>query len=116
MKRFKVLLIIVIVLIGIIIAFFGPIILKAPGRKDVFKEKKALQHPIVAAKGIVESRDKVEISSKVLGLIHDISVVEGENITKGQKLVILQNKESREQIIEAEALTKKPTQIMKKQK
>ncbi len=107
MKRFKVLLIIVIVLIGIIIAFFGPIILKEPGRKDVFKENEALLHPVVAAKGIVESIDKVEISSKVLGLIQDISVVEGENITKGQKLVILQNKESREQIIEAEALTKK---------
>lgn len=107
MKRFKVLLIIVIVLIGIIIAFLGPIILKEPGRKDVFKEKKSFQHRVVAAKGIVESRDKVEISSKVLGLIQDISVVEGENITKGQTLVILQNKESREQIKEAEALTKK---------
>lgn len=107
MKRFKVLLIIVIVLIGIIIAFFGPIILKESGRKEVFKENETILRPVVAAKGVVESRDRVEISSKVLGLIQDISVVEGENITKGQKLVILQNKESREQIKEAEALTKK---------
>ena len=107
MKRFKVLLIIVIVLIGIIVAFFGPIILKESGRKKVFKENETLLHPVVAAKGIVESRDRLEISSKVLGLIHDISVVEGEKIKKGQRLVILQNKESREQIKEAEALTKK---------
>ncbi len=108
MKRFKVLLIFLIVLIGITIVFFGPIILRETGKREVLKEEeKALPHPVVAAKGVVESRDEIEISSKVSGLIKDITVIEAESVKKGQTLVILDNKERRAQIKEAEALTKK---------
>jgi len=116
MKRFKVLLIFLIVLIGIIIVFFGPIILREPSKRDVLKERKVLPHAIVVAKGVVESRDEVEVSSKVSGLIRDITVAEGESVKKGQTLVILDNKERRAQIREAEALTKKASANYEKAK
>jgi RND family efflux transporter MFP subunit len=105
MRRFKVLIILIIVLIGIAIAYFWPLILRerVRGKTPIVQEVPVRR--VATAKGVVESTDEAEISSKVAGLIQRIMVSENENVKKGQTLVILDKSEVEAQIKEAEALT-----------
>jgi HlyD family secretion protein len=109
MGRLKVLLIFLIVVIGIAVAFFGPLILREPVRKKTVEEKKPIAPSVIVAKGVVVSQKEAEISSKVVGLIRKILVSENEYVTKGQPLVVLDDEEIRAQIREAEALKIKAT-------
>ncbi len=106
MKRFSVLLILVLVLVGIVIVYFWPLIFKKQIREKI-PTTEAISASRAAAKGVIESIDKAEISSKVVGLIQKIMVAENENVKKGQTLVILDSKEAEAQIKEAEASVKK---------
>ena len=104
--KLKLLLIFAVVVIGLLIVFLGPVILKGPVRKEIPQEKAAIKHAVIA-KGVVESKNHVEISSKVSGLIIQITANEGEKVTKGRALIMLDNQEKTAQVKEMEALTKK---------
>lgn len=49
------------------------------------------QDTFIVAKGLVESEQEIEISSQVLGLIFEVLVDEGDQVQKGQALVIVDN-------------------------
>ena len=106
MKRFSVLLILVIVLIGIVIVYFWPLIFKKQIRENILTTE-AISASRAAAKGVIESIDKADISSKVVGLIQKIMAAENENVKKGQTLIILDSKEVEAQTKQAEASVKK---------
>ncbi|MBI4688261.1 MAG: efflux RND transporter periplasmic adaptor subunit [Nitrospirae bacterium] len=107
MKKSNALIILfLLLLLGIGIAFFSPILLKERGKR----EKPLLQKippPVVAAKGIVESEDIAEISSKHTGLIKKILIKEGGNVKQGQVVVIIDDNTVRVQLREAEAVVLK---------
>lgn len=104
MKRFKVLLILFIVLVGIVVAYFWPLIFRKPVIRETPVIEEVSARRIAAAKGIVESIDEAKVSSKVIGLVQKITVAENESVRKGQTVVILGNREVKAQIKEAEAL------------
>lgn len=91
-----------LLLLGIGIAFFSPIFLKERGKREKPLLKR-IPPPAVAAKGIVESEDIAEISSKYTGLISKILVKEGGNVKQGQVVVIIDDNTVRAQLKEAEA-------------
>jgi len=109
MGKLKALLVFFIVLIGIAIAFFGPLILREHTRRKTEAEKKLITPSLIVAKGVVVSQKEAEISSKVVGFIRKILVAENEYVTKGQPLVVLDSEEIKAQLKEAEALKIKAT-------
>jgi RND family efflux transporter MFP subunit len=90
---------------GIAIAYFLPIILREQLREKMPVIEEVPVHRAAVAKGIVESTDEAEISSKVTALIQKIMVTENKNVKKGQALVILDSSEVEALIKEAEAST-----------
>jgi RND family efflux transporter MFP subunit len=55
------------------------------------------------ATGTVVSDQRIEVSSKLIGYIKDISVREGDKVTKGQKLITIDSKEIESGIRQAQA-------------
>ncbi len=109
MKRFNIALffIIIIVLIGIVIAYFGPVIFKKPAEEKTRPVETTSLSRVAVAKAVIESIDTADISSKVIGLIQKITVAENEDVKKGQTLIILDSKEAEAKTTEAEASVKK---------
>lgn len=103
MKRFKIFLIFFFVLAAAAMTYFWPLIFRKPHIDETGIIKENLNNRAAAAKGVVESEEKADISSKVTGLILRIPVLENEHVRRGQSVVILDDKEVKAQIDEAEA-------------
>ena len=104
-SRFSILVIAILVVIAIALAIFGPMFLKkravkAPSEVQEIKDKG------IAAKGVVESEDEIEISSQVTGIISEIKADEGGAVKKGQPLVILDSGKILTRVKLAEAMIK----------
>ena len=104
MSRLKALLIVLIALMGIALAIYGPIILRESRREKPSDVKKIFMPSMIVAKGVVESSEEAEVSSKVVGRIAEILAFENEYVERAQRLAILDNEEVSARIKEAEAL------------
>ncbi len=109
MKRFNIFLffIIIIILTGIVIAYFGLSIFKKPAGEKTRQVEAASPSRVAMARGVVESIDKADVSSKMTGFIQKIMATENERVNKGQPLIILDSKEAEAQVLEADASVKK---------
>jgi len=103
MKYLKVLLILLAIFLGIAIAYFSPLILRKAGKKTPPVIERVSEHRTAVARGIIESVESADVSSKVTALIKKILVDENEYIKRGQLLVIMDSKEVAAQLGEAEA-------------
>src|SRR4030067_2012829 len=100
MKRFKIFLIFFFVLAAAAMTYFWPLIFRKPHIDETGIIKENSNNRAAAAKGVVESEEKADISSKVTGLILRIPVLENEHVKRGQAVVILDDKEIKAQIDE----------------
>ncbi len=116
----KVILFFVIVLIGIVLAYYGPNIWKESADtrgkygKEMPEKTKSLVRSALVTKGVVESPNQAEVSSKVIGRIQKMLVNENEYVTEKQTLVQLDDEEIKAQLSEAEALIMKADADYKK--
>ncbi len=100
-SRTGILIIIILVIVTFGLAVFGPMFFK--------KEAGNVQMPpqgsraAITAKGVVESEEKVEISSQVKGSILKITADEGDMVQKGAPLVMLDSSKINAQEKVAEA-------------
>jgi multidrug resistance efflux pump len=88
-RRFGILAIIIMVIVTIGLAIFGPTFFRQGGGSKSQRQAQMTAHTLTIAKGVVESEEEVEISSQVSGIIAKMRVEEGDVVNKGQPLVML---------------------------
>jgi multidrug resistance efflux pump len=76
------------------------------------KERETQDIPI-AAKGVVESEEEIDIGSQVAGIIVEMSAREGDEVKKGQLLVVLDNHKIMARVKLAEAMLKEAVAHLK---
>lgn len=103
MKYLKILLILFGVLLGITIAYFSPLIFRKTDKKAPPVIERLSERRVAVARGIVETTEKADISSKVTALIKKILADENEDVKRGQLLVIMDSRDVAAQLNEAEA-------------
>lgn len=96
--------IVLIALMGIAIAIYGPIVLRESRRERPPDVRRPYIPSMVVAKGLVESGEEAEVSSKIAGRITEILAFENEYVEKGRPLAFLGNEEANARMKEAEAL------------
>ncbi len=87
-NRFGILLIAALIVLAIGLAVLGPMLFKQNIPKETRTTEQA-KGSSLAAKGIVESEEELQISSQVKGEITKISADEGDMVKKGEPLVTL---------------------------
>jgi multidrug resistance efflux pump len=89
-NRFALLLMAALAVLVVSLAVLSPRLWKdkAPTIKA---DKITVENMPIAAKGMVESEEKLEVSNQVMGLIAEIRVNEGDQVEKGQVLAVLDN-------------------------
>ncbi len=97
----KKLLFILFVLISILI--FLVVLLFQPSKTEKYRVEKKKMVQSVYASGFIDSSDSVTIRSEVSGHIEKILVHEGEEVKKGQLLLIISNETIKENLREVEA-------------
>lgn len=107
-SRFGILMIVILVVMAIGLAVFGPMFLKKRASK-MPSEVQEVKNKSITAKGVVESEEEIEISSQVTGIISGIKVDEGDTVQKGQPLVILDNRKMLARIESTGAMLKEAT-------
>ena len=76
-------------------------------------KERGIQSPPIAAKGVVESKEEIDIGSQVVGIIMEIRVEEGDKVKKGQILVVLDNHKIMARVKLAEAMLKEAMASLK---
>ncbi len=89
-NRFGIFLITALIVLAIGLAVLGPMLFrqKIPKESPVLEQTKG---SFLAAKGIIESEEEVQISSQVKGEIIKMGAEEGDMVKKGEPLVTLDN-------------------------
>jgi multidrug resistance efflux pump len=91
-NRFGILIMAVLVVLAIGLAVLGPMIFRRESPKES-PEVKGTLGASLAAKGIVESEEKIVIGSLVAGKVKNMAVNEGDMVKKGERLVTLDESE-----------------------
>lgn len=92
---------ILLALIFILISFL--VFILKPSKTNKYKvEKKKMIHSVYAS-GFIDSSDSVTIKSEVSGYVEKIMTREGEEVKKGQLLLIISNETIRENLRDVEA-------------
>jgi HlyD family secretion protein len=102
-NRLGLLIMALLVVLAIGLAILGPMFFRREAPKESREVKETKGATYLAAKGIVESEEKVVIGSRVAGKIKKIAVKEGDTIKKGETLVTLDDSQLTAKIKVAEA-------------
>jgi multidrug resistance efflux pump len=98
-SRFGIMVIVGLVGLAVIIALFGPLLVrKREGTKDA-----GTPGAMVTSKGIVESEEETELRSLVSGPVREMRVDEGDAVKRGDTLAIIDSAKISAKIAEAEA-------------
>jgi multidrug resistance efflux pump len=76
-------------------------------------KERGIQSPPIAAKGVVESKEEIDIGSQIIGIITEIRVEEGDKVKKGQLLVVFDNHKIMARVKLAEAMLKEAIASLK---
>ena len=83
----------ILIIIGLAILAIGLAIISPQFFQErvvkVTAENKKTNTTFIAARGVVESEEEIEVSNRVMGLISEVRVSEGDRVKRGQLLVIL---------------------------
>lgn len=100
LKRKKLLLIFFFFIFILVFLF---VILSQPSKTEKYRVEKKKMVQSVYASGFIDSSDSVTIRAEVSGYIEKIFVHEGEEVKKGQLLLIISNETIKENLREVEA-------------
>lgn len=99
-NRFAIALLSGLLVLTILLALFGPNLFR---KRNATAQHTGAPPAFIAAKGIVESEEKVDVSSKVSSTISAILVTEGDAVKKGQALVRFDDSKIQSQVNMAES-------------
>lgn len=99
-NRFAIFLLSGLLVLTILLALFGPNLFR---KRNATAQHTGTPPAFIAAKGIVESEEKVDVSSKVSSTISAILVTEGDSVKKGQAVVRFDDSKIRSQVNMAES-------------
>jgi len=89
-NRLGIIIIIALSIMAVGLAICGPSFFK---KKDRLIKPSAtnarIQNVLIAARGVIESEEEIEVGNQVTGIISEIKVDEGDEVKKGQLLLLL---------------------------
>lgn len=104
-NRFVILIIVALVIVAVALALFGPMIFRKKVDKIVPEIQKATDAAITS-KGVVECKEEALVGSQASGIIREVRVNEGDEVRKGEPIVILNSDKIAAKVNQAEAMTR----------
>lgn len=101
--RYGIFILVLLAFVAITLAVVGPWILNKPTVVSPAASRTDAGGA-VTAKGVVESEQEIEVSSQLDGLVRRVTVKEGDQVTKGQVLVVFDEEKIAAQVLQAEAV------------
>ncbi|KAF0221872.1 MAG: Efflux transporter RND family MFP [Geobacteraceae bacterium] len=100
--RFGILIIVFLIVVAVVFAISTPLLFKKKPAVPLPSAQK-IDGTVVTAKGVVESGEEIELSSRVTGTVRKVMVDEGDTVKKGEPLVIFDTTKAAAQVKQAEA-------------
>jgi multidrug resistance efflux pump len=113
--KFGFMVVAVLLAAAVALAILGPLLFGRQPQRPASEAKPFAGGALLSAKGIVESREEVELASRMPAVIAEVRVDEGDAVRKGQPLVLLESGKAQARFDQSAALVKEAQARLREQ-